>query len=93
MITGLYKVHDTWYTGHGTFVMQNLVYGLCYRVHGIGYLAPSTRYILVMVQATSCAFMEHSHLEWVYIGPVLLLLATNTFFLVSTFTVVVTKLR
>ena len=46
-----------------------------------------------MLQATSCAFMEHSHLEWVYIGPVLLLLATNTFFLISIFTVVVTKLR
>ena len=29
-----------------------------------------------------------SNLEWVYIGPVLLLLATNMFFLVSIFTVV-----
>ena len=44
-------------------------------------------------QVTQCAFMEQGHLEWVYIGPVLLLLATNTFFLVSIFTVVVTKLR
>ena len=37
--------------------------------------------------------MERSYLEWIYIGPVLLLLATNTFFLLSIFYVVVTKLR
>jgi len=43
--------------------------------------------------SSECAFMERSNLEWIYIGPVLLLLATNMFFLVSIFTVVVTKLR
>jgi 7 transmembrane receptor (Secretin family) len=37
--------------------------------------------------------MERSYLEWIYIGPVLLLLGTNTFFLISIFYVVVTKLR
>jgi corticotropin releasing hormone receptor 1 len=40
-----------------------------------------------------CAFSASANLEWVYIGPVLLLLATNTFFLISIFAVVVTKLR
>ena len=45
------------------------------------------------VQQASCPFMERSYLEWIYIGPVLLLLGTNTFFLVSIFYVVVTKLR
>jgi hypothetical protein len=45
------------------------------------------------LELPSCAFMERSYLEWIYIGPVLLLLGTNTFFLVSIFYVVVTKLR
>ena len=40
-----------------------------------------------------CPFMTKSSLEWVYIVPVLFLLATNTFFLLSIFYVVVTKLR
>ena len=42
----------------------------------------------------SCPFIEMmSSTEWAYIVPVFLLLATNTFFLVSIFYVVVTKLR
>jgi hypothetical protein len=45
------------------------------------------------LELPSCAFMERSYLEWIYIGPVLLLLGTNSFFLVSIFYVVVTKLR
>ncbi|XP_023322237.1 diuretic hormone receptor [Eurytemora carolleeae] len=40
-----------------------------------------------------CPFIEKSSIEWVYIVPVFFLLATNTFFLVSIFYVVVTKLR
>ena len=45
-----------------------------------------------MYKAT-CPFLERTNLEWIYIGPVLLLLTMNTFFLVSIFYVVVTKLR
>ena len=37
--------------------------------------------------------METTSHEWIYIGPVLLVLATNAFFLVSIFYVVVAKLR
>ena len=40
-----------------------------------------------------CPFLEHTSLEWIYIGPVLLLLATNAVILISIFYVVVTKLR
>ena len=41
-----------------------------------------------------CPFLEvNKHHEWIYMGPVFLLLATNAFFLVSIFYVVVTKLR
>ena len=40
-----------------------------------------------------CPFMETTSHEWIYIGPVLLVLATNAFFLVSIFYVVVAKLR
>ena len=40
-----------------------------------------------------CPFLERTSLEWIYIGPVLLLLATNAFILISIFYVVVTKLR
>ena len=41
----------------------------------------------------ACPFLERTSLEWIYIGPVLLLLATNAFILISIFYVVVTKLR
>ena len=41
----------------------------------------------------TCPFMESTSHEWIYMGPVFLLLATNAFFLVSIFYVVVTKLR
>lgn len=37
--------------------------------------------------------MESTNHEWIYNGPIFLLLATNAFFLVSIFYVVVTKLR
>lgn len=37
--------------------------------------------------------MEATSHEWIYMGPVFLLLTTNAFFLVSIFWVVVTKLR
>ena len=40
-----------------------------------------------------CPFMEATSHEWIYMGPVFLLLTTNAFFLVSIFWVVVTKLR
>ena len=40
-----------------------------------------------------CPFLEQTSLEWIYIGPVLLLLAMNAFFLISIFYVVVAKLR
>jgi len=40
-----------------------------------------------------CPFLERTSLEWIYIGPVLLLLAANAFFLISIFYVVVAKLR
>jgi len=40
-----------------------------------------------------CPFIEKSSTEWIYIVPVFFLLATNTFFLVSIFYVVVAKLR
>ena len=37
--------------------------------------------------------MEATNHEWIYTGPVILLLVANAFFLVSIFYVVVTKLR
>ena len=40
-----------------------------------------------------CPFMEATNHEWIYTGPVILLLVANAFFLVSIFYVVVTKLR
>ena len=47
----------------------------------------------IQVIKAECPFLERTSLEWIYIGPVLLLLATNAFILVSIFYVVVTKLR
>lgn len=45
------------------------------------------------IYKAECPFLERTSLEWIYIGPVLLLLATNAFILISIFYVVVTKLR
>ena len=51
------------------------------------------RWLLFQVFKNQCPFLERTSLEWIYIGPVLLLLAANAFFLISIFYVVVAKLR
>ena len=51
------------------------------------------QYFLLSQPHHQCPFMEATSHEWIYMGPVFLLLTTNAFFLVSIFWVVVTKLR